>query len=297
MEKNANVPSYKLYGEHEAWPTPDMMHCELIAERSHLHDWHIKPHQHNGLFQILYLQRGTARVQLDGQESGMHGGEVLLVPQNCVHGFEFSCDALGYVLTVAYPLMIKLTRAMEGGMAGLSQPCRHFLGEDEGSHYLCATFEAFIREYRSTARHRNVIVETLLTAIVVFLSRNLKQTRVQGPLDTRGNSHFARFCELIEKHYEKHYSLEFYAKEVGVTTANLNLLSRRIAQKSALELIHERILLEAKRNLIYTSMSISELSYAIGFSDPAYFTRFFKKATGEAPKAFRQRVDELGVKP
>jgi AraC family transcriptional activator of pobA len=73
-------------------------------------------------------------------------------------------------------------------------------------------------------------------------------------------------------------------------------LSRRIAQKSALELIHERLLLEAKRNLIYTSTSISELSYAIGFSDPAYFTRFFKKATGEAPKAFRKRVEELGVK-
>lgn len=296
MEKNANVPVYKLYGEHEAWPTPDMMHCELIAERSHLHDWHIKPHQHNGLFQILYLQRGTAGVQLDGHESVMHGGEVLLVPRNCIHGFEFSCDAVGYVLTVAYPLMIKLTQAMEGGMAGLAQPCRYFLDDDEGGSYLRATFEAFNREYRSTAPHRNLIVETLLAAIVVFLSRNLKQIRVLGQLDTRGNSHFTRFCELIEKFYEKHYSLDYYAKELGITTAHLNLLSRRSAQRSALELIHERILLEAKRNLIYTSTSISELSYAIGFSDPAYFTRFFKRATGEAPKEFRKRVGELSVK-
>lgn len=296
MEKSANVPIYKLYGEREAWATPDMVHCELIAERSHLHDWHIKPHQHNGLFQILYLQRGTADVQLDGQESVMHGGEVLLLPQSCVHGFEFSCDAFGYVLTVAYPLMIKLTQAMEGGMAGLSQPCRYFLGEDEGGFYLRATFEAFNREYRSTAPHRNLIIETLLATIVVFLSRNLKKISVQGQLNTRENSHFSKFCDLIEKNYEKHYSLDYYANELGITTAHLNLLSRRIAQRSALELIHERLLLEAKRNLIYTSTSISELSYAIGFSDPAYFTRFFKKATGEAPKEFRKRVEELSVK-
>ena len=75
-----------------------------------------------------------------------------------------------------------------------------------------------------------------------------------------------------------------------MTAAHLNALCRQTVGKSALELIHERMILEAKRNLVYTSMSISEVSYAIGFSDPAYFTRFFKRQVGLSPKEFRKRA-------
>lgn len=266
-----------------------MVHCESIADRSRLHDWHIKPHKHNGLFQILYLQHGNALVHLDGQESTMQAGQILIVPQNYIHGFQFDFDALGYVLTLAQPLLIRLTKAMEGGMSGFSRPCFHVVEHDEGSNYLCATFDAFVREYHNNLSHRNLLIETLLATIVTLLSRQLKQTRVSGQRSTQDNPHFTKFCSLIEESYSHHFSLEHYANLIGITSAHLNLICRRIAEKSAMELLHERILLEAKRSIIYTSMTISEISYAIGFTSPAYFTRFFKRATGETPKNFRMK--------
>lgn len=296
MSKVGTIPVYKLYGEFEPWLTPDLVHCESIAARSRLHNWHIKPHQHNGLFQILYLQQGNARVRLDEQHSEMHAGQVLMVPQICIHGFEFDRDAVGYVLTLAYPLINKLMREMGDGLAALVRPSMHALGDDEESAHIRMAFSAFDMEYRGSAPHRELLMEALLAAILVWLTRHATQALpVQRKEAAKGSRHFARFCALLEEGYGKHYPVAHYAKQIGITAAHLNLLCRRIVDKSALELIHERVLLEAKRNLVYTAMTISEVSYAIGFSDPAYFTRFFKRGAGLAPKDFRRRAGTAAV--
>ena len=59
------VPLFKLYGENQAWPGTDLLHCESIPARSRLHHWEIKPHQHAELFQLLYVQRGRAEVEIE----------------------------------------------------------------------------------------------------------------------------------------------------------------------------------------------------------------------------------------
>jgi AraC family transcriptional activator of pobA len=56
-----------------------------------------------------------------------------------------------------------------------------------------------------------------------------------------------------------------------------------------LQVVHQRLLLEAKRNLIYTNMTVNQLAERLGFADPAYFSRFFRRLSGASPKAFRQR--------
>ncbi|MGK5078746.1 helix-turn-helix domain-containing protein [Janthinobacterium sp. HLX7-2] len=84
--------------------------------------------------------------------------------------------------------------------------------------------------------------------------------------------------------------MDYYAQCIGITATHLNPIARGHAGKSALELIHERVLLEAKRNLAYTSMTINVLSYALGFAEPAYFARFFKRHTGVTPKDFRMQL-------
>lgn len=291
MAEIKGVPVYKLYGEQEPWLTPEMVHCESIAARSRLHNWHIKPHQHNGLFQILYLQRGSARIQLDDQPSVMRAGHVLMIPQICVHGFQFDENAVGYVLTLAYPLVSKLTRQMGEALAALTKPSMHLLGDDRESSHIRLAFNAFDDEYRTTSAYRELLMEALLSAILVWLTRHAMQAFPAHSRDAaKGSRHFARYCELLEEGYGRHYSVAHYAGQIGITAAHLNLLCRQTVDKSALEMIHERVMLEAKRNLVYTSMSISEVSYAIGFSDPAYFTRFFKRGAGVSPKEFRKQA-------
>lgn len=114
MRSHPPVPIFKLYGETVYWPTPDLLHMESIPERSRLHDWHIQPHQHADLVQILYVRQGTAELEIEGRQYHFDRPVVQLVPPLCVHGFRFSHDVEGYVLSLALPLVEELGRVLGG---------------------------------------------------------------------------------------------------------------------------------------------------------------------------------------
>ena len=333
IEKKA-VPIYKLYGESDPWPMADMVHCESIAARSRLHNWHIATHQHNGLFQILYLAAGSAKIQLDDLHYEMRAGQILMLPQMCVHGFKFKRDAIGHVVTIAFPLIQNLMQQLiqqghqsksiqqsmnelpplandktsTNNISALTIANVHALKNDDESRYIQAAFTMLDNEYRGRLPHRAQLIESLLASILIWLTRSetvaltpanaLQKDRLQNKLSTavlsqasaRRGTHFPRFSELIELHYTTHQAVSYYADQLGITAAHLNALCRQTVGQSALGLIHERLILEAKRNLVYTSMSISVLSYTLGFSDPSYFTRFFKRQVGLSPKEFKQKV-------
>jgi AraC family transcriptional activator of pobA len=285
------VPVYKLYGEHRQWMTPDMVHCESIPDRSKLHNWQIKPHQHHGLIQFLYLRAGTAQVLLDDTHVDMEAGGIVVVPQMCIHGFKFALNADGYVVTLAYPLFDRIGRDMDDALIALPRIYRP--GSGDGAHIGMA-FEALNKEYRGHAPHRNPLMESLLSAILIWLSRNPADAAQEMPVGVdRGQKHFKNFCLLIDENYARHYSVDQYARRLGITAAHLNVLCRQRVGQSALDLIHQRVLLEAKRSLVYTSMTISQVSNTLGFSDPAYFTRFFKRRVELSPKDFRKRAATL----
>lgn len=287
------VPTYKLFGEKAPWPTPEMLHCESIAARSELHNWQITPHRHNGLFQILHLRGGRAEVQIDDHLSDMHAGQLMLVPQMCIHGFRFERNAVGHVVTLAYPLIHKLAPHAGDGLAGMTRPLICTLDDTEESDTLSATFRALEAEYRGNSPYRTLQLEALLGVVLIVVGRRFALAQEPAAVARRSTEHFPAFCELIEQHYAEHKPVSFYARRLGITPAHLNSLCRAAVGRSALELIHERVTLEAKRNLVYTSMTISVVSYTAGFADPAYFTRFFKRQTGLSPRDFRQRAGTL----
>ncbi|SNT36840.1 transcriptional regulator, AraC family [Noviherbaspirillum humi] len=294
MASGIVVPTYKLYGEDRPWPTPDLLHWESIAERSRLHNWQIKPHQHNGLFQMLFLQSGSATVCIDEREERMRAGQVALVPQMCIHGFRFEADALGSVLTLAYPLFSRLVQHADNPLATLTQVQLHTLDEKRERDYLSTAFEELGAEYRQQAPYRELLLENLLGGILLRLARHVTHQARDAPAEQRARRHFSRFSQLIEQHYAEHRPLSFFAAELGITAAHLNALCRQTVGRSPLELLHERVLLEAKRSLVYSAMTVSVISDRLGFSDPAYFTRFFRKQTGMSPKVFREQHGGIG---
>lgn len=292
MPSSDVVPVFSLYGERQSWPTPDLVHCESIETRSRLHGWHIRPHQHSGLFQILHIRDGGARVQLDGRADVLTSGQVLTVPQGCIHGFEFEEATAGVVLTLAQPLVNRLLAASANGAALWSRPVRATLDSDATGRHVGATFDAFEREYRGAAADRVLAMEALLGTITIWLARHAADApRELQPVRRNASRHFARFGDLLERHFLDHLPVPAYAEKIGVTAAHLNTVCRDMTGKSALELIHERLLLEARRNLVYTAMQVGEIAHALGFSEPPYFTRFFKRATGMSPVAFRQNAE------
>jgi AraC family transcriptional activator of pobA len=99
-----------------------------------------------------------------------------------------------------------------------------------------------------------------------------------------------RFRQLVELHYRDNLSIADFAKLLGVTRAHLHDACERSAQSTPLKLIHDRLVEEARLRLENTEFPVEQIAYGLGFRDPGYFNRFFKRLTGMSPGAFRQTI-------
>jgi AraC family transcriptional activator of pobA len=289
MAKFADIPDFVVYGEDKPSSVLnlelEMLHCEPLVERSRQHNWKINPHRHSGITQLFYLQKGSAEAHLDGVLTHLSPTCVLVVPEGCVHDFVWTPDAEGQVLSIASPLLNRIAQSLEGTTGALKTAEVYIAGAEQS--LLDTLFDTIAREYRSRATSRQLMLESCLTTLLVCLSRRDVPETPAPERHDRGQIHYNAFIRLVEEHYSEHWPVSQYAERLGITPPHLNSICRKISQHSALEIVHQRLLLEAKRSLIYTGRSIAEIAYQLGFSDPSHFTRFFKKKSGENPRAFR----------
>jgi AraC family transcriptional activator of pobA len=281
------VPVFKLYGETCIWPTPDLLHCESIPERSRLHDWEIKPHRHSDLVQLLYVQAGRAALSVEDRTERIDTPVLQVVPALSVHTFRFSEDIQGHILSLARPLVEELERALED--SPLRSARCHALEDD--AQYIATLFGAISAEYRQRRAGRDLMLHSLINLLLVWLSRRgSEHTAADVSLQDRGREHLQAFMQQLESSFRQHLSIEQHARRLGISAAHLNAVCRRLSDQSALQIVNQRLLLEAKRNLIYTAMTVNQISDSLGFSEPGYFSRFFKRATGQSPRDFRARA-------
>ncbi|WP_245318459.1 helix-turn-helix domain-containing protein [Bradyrhizobium sp. DOA1] len=100
----------------------------------------------------------------------------------------------------------------------------------------------------------------------------------------------SRFRRLLEERYQQHLRVSDYASLLGMTPDRLHALCSRELKRSPSELIQQRVVKEAAARLEAGSVAVKQIAFALGFKDTAYFSRFFRKHTGEAPGVWRQRV-------
>ena len=279
-----SIPTYELYGEEGGGPNMDILHCETIAARSALHAGLISPHRHANLFQLFYLRCGKVRMTLDGSEFEPSTPCVITVPSITVHGFDFT-GVNGWVLTMPDVLIERLVTHAPDLAPHLDKPhIVHAEGQDIES-----LFSRIANEFTDIRPGRLLSIQACLELILVWLARRqLVEQEREVAVQSKAAAHARRFRQLVEIGFREQRALDRYAQELGMTTTQLNRVCRTVFGKSALGVIHDRLLLEARRSLVYTSMTVAEVGYALGFSDPSYFTRFFVRATETAPSEFRR---------
>jgi AraC family transcriptional activator of pobA len=96
------------------------------------------------------------------------------------------------------------------------------------------------------------------------------------------------FLMLLESNFNTVTNIDFYAGKLGISSKRLNQILKEKLDKTGTQIIHDRIILEAKRRIIHTEVTIKEIAYDLGFSDRPYFSRFFKKQTGQTPEEFQK---------
>ncbi len=281
----SSIPVFKLYGEQHDWLSPDLLHCETISLRSRVHDWEIRAHRHADLCQLLYVHKGRAQVEVEGQLHVLEQSAIQVIPPLCVHGFQFSPNVEGFVLTLAAPLVAQLQARLGGSISALQRVASYPAGKDR--HYLNNLFSVLQSEYVGAQPARDMLLQSLISVLLVWVTRQVMVRHESRQLPQRGREYLSQFNQRVETLFREQPSVEQLAHQVGISVAHLNSTCRELAGRSALQIIHQRQLLEAKRQLIYTPMTISEVAESLGFADPAYFSRFFRRLTGTSPSAFR----------
>ena len=150
---------------------------------------------------------------------------------------------------------------------------------------LLAVFED---EYREADNLQGEMLRMLLKRLIVKLTRLYKQQALDGSLPGEELDAVRQFGLLVELHFRENHQVQDYADLMHKSPKTLANLFGQHAQRTPLQVIQERIALEARRMLIYTDQTAAEIGYALGFGEPAHFSRFFKRKVGEAPGAFRR---------
>ena len=285
MSQKAVIPSFFLFGEPLRTVEGKFLHLEALDDRTRPNDWNIRAHAHVDLNHLFHITSGGGVMYVDAEMISFAAPCLLLAPSGVVHGFAYEVETTGSVLTIADSYLRDLTEREPDFGSLFRVPCQVSLGPESR---IVVSLESLSRELVWTAPGGGAAVEAHLLTVLVETLRLLVHARATSPaMQSAQATLVARFRELIEAHYRAGLSMEAYAERLGVTVARLRATCLKFAAASPLRLVQDRMMLEARRALLYSNMTIAEVGYHLGFEDPAYFSRFFAKAEGRSPRAFR----------
>lgn len=283
------IPQYFLYGEATHDVDERFLHIESIAERSRLHDWTIRPHAHQDLHHLLLVVRGGGVFYAEGESHPFDKTSLISVPLACVHGFDFKPGTDGWILTASGALIERIAHENAELRPALSEANALPLPVDT-SAAMATKFESLMLEFRSNLPGRRTAAEALLIGILVATLRRKLQLLPDKGHNAGADSVLAsKYRALVEEKFRSSLKVSDYARRLCVSSERLRQACVRSTASSPLALLNARRLLEAKRTLLYTSMSVALIAEACGFPDPAYFSRFFAQRTGLSPMAYRTK--------
>ncbi|MET0363570.1 MAG: helix-turn-helix domain-containing protein [Sphingobium sp.] len=283
--KSSLVPSFYLYGEPHRLVDDRFVHVEALDDRTRPSEWTIRPHVHTDLNHVFHVASGGGAMRADADTIPFLAPCLLLVPAGTVHGFAWDLESTGSVMTMASSYLAEIL-ARDPDLADVFRtpsvvPC------GDRNEDIAARLRRLAQELGWAAPgYRAAAEQDLLGILVTILRRMGPRTDVPEPGPKAAL--VARLRERIEERFRLRESIETYADALGVSERRLRAACATVARQSPAEMLDQRAVLEAKRSLLYGNLSVAEVGYALGFADPAYFSRFFTRHAGMSPAAFRK---------
>lgn len=288
------IPAYFLYGEAARRIAGPVLHIETIEARSARHHWKIEPHLHHALHQIVFVLQGRGVVMADGKRSQYRPPAIVMIPVGAVHGFEFEPGTKGHVISVYTELLRGLVQREPDATGLFAQPSTlEIKAGDLRATDLSQSVKMLAREFvRPDAGHGLALHGWLEVLLGNLLRLKRELPNPADPVVGQRRRLMAKFGELLEKHYRDSLQIADFARALHVSESRLRTACIASTGQPPIQLINARVLLEAKRQLHYTNNPVNEIAFALGFDDPAYFTRFFSRLVGDSPRTFRRKGPE-----
>lgn len=249
------------------------------------------PHRHD-FFEVLYLQKGSGYHVIDGNKYEIKPPCVFFMSPGQAHKLELSHDIEGYIFIFTADFYL-LNRSNQNSL--IEFPFFYTIHQDNPPLFLneesdIQFFEALFRQgVTEISRSEGYSVEMLRSVLDLILTTCAARYQVPENLLSKGRGQILvkRFFHLVEENHQKNLSLSQYADMIGITPNHLTQTVKTLTGKTSSQIIKAKQLLEIKRLLVHTNLSVSEIASQLNFEDQSYFTKFFRRETGLTPIQYR----------
>lgn len=251
-----------------------------------------KPHRHN-FYAVFLFTKGTGVHEIDFQKYEVKPGSVFFLYPGQTHSWELSENAEGYLFfhNAEYYEMNYISNTLRDFPffeSNYSDKCL-YLTEDQ-CQFIEEKFYNILKESEQAEWKKSQLILSYLTQIYVYLNRYLEKQQsknIQNILHYQ--TIFSNFEKLLDLHFIEIKSATHYAHLLHISQKHLNRIVQNITGKTTTQVITDRVLLEAKRKLLYTDLTMNQISLNLGYSNVAYFSRLFKKHAKSNPTDFRKK--------
>ena len=253
------------------------------------------PHRHD-FFHIVWIDRGTGQHIIDEVKYEVRPGALFFMAPGQVHDFELSDDTEGY--TISFSSEFFALQLQDKNMLTQIPVYDHehrihaVYPEGRAAQDVRRTLERMREEYEDEGYRAQDVIRSYLFILLVQASR-VAVPAMGMEVGSRAQLLFRRFKALMEEKFATLQEPEEYARLLRCTERALNDAARRCSGATTAQLIRDRVILEAKRLLAHSGVQVAQVATQLGFDDPAYFSRCFKKHTGRTPVEFRQSLSRM----
>lgn len=244
------------------------------------------PHRHHH-YTLLVLYAGETKQFIDFKEYEAKEGALILMRPGQVHYEVNPGHSVMYMITFTGEFLFSYSADNHWEQQFSTNL---LLLKYEELQSLKPFLELLITEYGLLKKNKAVVAQLLLAVLEKTASLIALHSTVQGR--KRYSTLMRKFTDLVEQHFLTATKVSDYAARLFVSAGHLNDVVKEMTGTNAKTIINERRVLEAKRLLFWTQLPIRDVGWKIGFEDPAYFTRFFKKHTGKLPAAFQRDIQK-----
>lgn len=245
-------------------------------------------------YALLMIKRGNGTITIDQDTNELKKGQIYFISYHQFLRFENAetCTGSAVLFTRSfYNLIYTGNRKLKNdtafsGLPAMVQPSKN------GFSVFQSTIQEIEREFASDAALKN---ELICLQLKVLMLKYIRKTENIGYVHFKTNfkhSYVEQFKTLVDRNFKEMKRTSAYASQLGISANYLNALIKEKLEISAETFIQQRVTLEAQRLLLNTSLSVSEISFELGFTDKSHFGKYFKKITDESPNSYRRKFQQ-----
>lgn len=288
MKTTTDINEYHLHQKSPSKRQFELFNLKEYLLKNKKHS--ARPHSHS-FYQLIWFHSDAGEHFVDFKSYDIKKNRLFFIAKNQVHYFEDRDDYQGVLLHFNESFLLQNERDIEifihyNLFNNLSAPYyevpEHLIGDL--TTYLHQIKEELKNVY--AFGHQSILTNILKSFLITIERENRKSVPRES---SQGNTlSILNFRKILELGFRKNWPVSRYASELNVSTKTLNNLIKSATGSTASKMINNRIILEAKRQLFHSNAFVNEIGFDLGFQDPSYFVKYFKKHVDLTPTEFRK---------